>query len=73
MSIKWTFYLKSGKVFDTVCVMTQEAFLQIVNTIANTFKNGGSGYLTLDTCVIAIGECAVVDWEVLDEQKTEES
>lgn len=66
MRLKFTFYLKSGKVFDTIVEdLTAEQFNVIIRTVKTSFKEGVSACLTLNYCVVNLSECAVVDWEVL--------
>ena len=65
LKVKFIFYLKSGKVFDTVVEMTQEEFLSIVDIIKESFSKEGKGYICLVTCLVNLNECAVVDWEEL--------
>lgn len=73
MTIKFTFILKSGKVFDCVVDLTEKQFSDTMNTIKLSFKEGLDAYVALNYCVVRLSECAVVDWEVLNEQKTEKS
>ena len=73
MTIKFTFYLKSGKVFDSVVVLTVEEFSSIVNTVKTAMTQNLTGSISLGTSLVRLSECDVVDWEVLDEQETEES
>lgn len=73
MTIKFTFYLKSGKVFDSVVVLTVEEFSSIVNTVKTAMTQNLAGSISLGTSLVRLSECDVVDWEVLDEQETEES
>ena len=73
MTIKFTFYLKSGKVFDSVAVLTADAFSSIINTVKTAMTQNLAGSVSLGTSLVRLSECAVVDWEELDEPKTEES
>lgn len=73
MTIKFTFYLKSGKVFDSIVVLTVEEFSSIVNTVKTAMTQNLAGSISLGTSLVRLSECAVVDWEVLDEQETEKS
>lgn len=73
MTIKFTFYLKSGKVFDSIVVLTVEEFSSIVNTVKTAMTQNLAGSVSLGTSLVRLSECAVVDWEVLDEQETEKS
>lgn len=73
MTIKFTFYLKSGKVFDSIVVLTVEEFSSIVNTVKTAMTQNLAGSISLGTSLVRLSECDVVDWEVLDEQETEES
>ena len=73
MTIKFTFYLKSGKVFDSVVVLTADEFSSIVNTVKTAMTQNLAGSISLGTSLVRLSECAVVDWEELDEPKTEES
>ena len=73
MTIKFTFYLKSGKMFDSIVVLTVNQFSSIINTVKTSFREGVNAYITLDYCIVRLSECAVIDWEVLDEQETEKS
>ena len=73
MTIKFTFYLKSGKVFDSVVVLTADEFSSIINTVKTAMTQNLAGSVSLGTSLVRSSECAVVDWEELDEPKTEES
>lgn len=73
MPIKFTFYLKSGKVFDSIVVLTADEFSSIVNTVKTAMTQNLAGSISLGTSLVRLSECAVVDWEELDEPKTEES
>lgn len=73
MTIKFTFYLKSGKVFDSVVVLTADEFKSIINTVKTAMTQNLAGSISLGTSLVRLSECAVVDWEELDEPKTEES
>ena len=73
MTIKFTFYLKSGKVFDSIVVLTVDEFRSIINTVKTAMTQNIAGSVSLGTSIIRLSECAVVDWEELDEPKTEES
>lgn len=73
MTIKFTFYLKSGKVFDSVVVLTVDEFSSIINTVNVAMTQNIAGSVSLGTSIIRLSECAVVDWEELDEPKTEKS
>ena len=63
--IKFTFHLNSGKVFECVEELSDKIFIQMVETIRTTFREGLSGVLTFEDCCVRLSECAVVDWEVL--------
>lgn len=73
MTIKFTFYLKSGKVFDSVAVLTADEFSSIINTVKTAMTQNLAGSVSLGTSLVRLSECAVVDWEELDEPKTEKS
>lgn len=73
MTIKFTFYLKSGKVFDSIVVLTVDEFSSIINTVKTAMTQNLAGSISLGTSLVRLSECAVVDWEELDEPKTEES
>ena len=73
MTIKFTFYLKSGKVFDSIVVLTADEFSSIINTVKTAMTQNLAGSISLGTSLVRLSECAVVDWEELDEPKTEES
>ena len=73
MTIKFTFYLKSGKVFDSIVVLTVDEFSSIINTVKTAMTQNLAGSVSLGTSIVRLSECAVVDWEELDEPKTEES
>lgn len=73
MTIKFTFYLKSGKVFDSVVVLTVNEFSSIISTVKTAMTQNLAGSVSLGTSIVRLSECAVVDWEELDEPKTEES
>lgn len=73
MTIKFIFYLKSGKVFDSVVVLTADEFSSIINTVKTAMTQNLAGSVSLGTSLVRLSECAVVDWEELDEPKTEES
>lgn len=73
MTIKFTFYLKSGKVFDSVVVLTVDEFSSIISTVKTAMTQNLAGSVSLGTSIVRLSECAVVDWEELDEPKTEES
>lgn len=70
MTIKFTFYLKSGKVFDSIVVLTAEEFSSIINAVNTAMTQNLAGSVSLGTSIVRLSECAVVDWEELDEPKT---
>ena len=72
MTIKFTFYLKSGKVFDSIVVLTADKFSSMINTVKTAMTQNLAGSISLGTSLVRLSECDVVDWEVLDEQETEE-
>ena len=61
MTIKFTFYLKSGKVFDSVVVLTADVFSSIINTVNVAMTQNIAGSVSLGTSIIRLSECAVVD------------
>lgn len=65
--VKFTFYLKSGKVFDCITELNVTNFLDVVSSINTSFNEGCDGYVALDFCIVRLSECAVVEWECLDE------
>ena len=73
MTIKFTFYLKSGKVFDSIVGLTEKQFMSIINTVKTAMTQNLAGSVSLGTSLVRLSECAVVDWEELYEPKTEES
>lgn len=73
MKVKFTFILKSGKMYDCIVDLTDNQFSSIINTVKTSFREGLDAYITLDYCIVRLSECAVIDWEVLDEQETKKS
>ena len=73
MKVKFTFILKSGKMYDCIVDLTENQFSSIINTVNTSFREGVNAYITLGYCIVRLSECAVVDWEVLDEQETKKS
>ena len=71
-TVKFRFHLKSGKYFDSINSMSEEQYINAV-ALCKRGMNEGRGSLVLDDCCVQLSECAVVEWEVLDEQETEES
>lgn len=66
-NIKFIFHLKSGKVFECVEELNDRMFLQVVDTVKTTFREGVNGSLQFGDCCIRLSECSVVEWEVLNE------
>ena len=71
MKVKFTFILKSGKMYDCIVDLTENQFSSIINTVKTSFREGVNAYIILDYCIVRLSECAVTDWEVLNEQETE--
>ena len=73
MKVKFTFILKSGKMYDCIVDLTDNQFSSIINTVKTSFREGVNACITLDYCIVRLSECAVIYLEVLDEQETEKS
>lgn len=73
MTVKFTFYLKNGRVFDTVEVLTKEQLNSIINTVNLAMQEDLSARILFSSSVVRVSECAVVEWEELDEPETEKS
>ena len=73
MKVKFTFILKSGKMYNCIVDLTENQFSSIINTVKTSFREGVNAQITLDYCIVRLSECAVIDWEVFDEQETEKS
>ena len=73
MKVKFTFILKSGKMYDCIVDLTENQFSSIINTVKTSFREGVNAYIILDYCIVRLSECAVIDWEVFNEQETEKS
>ena len=67
MKVKFTFILKSGKMYDCIVGLTENQFSSIINTVKTSFREGVNAQITLNCCIVRLSECAVIDWEVLDE------
>lgn len=67
MKIKFIFHLKNGKVFECFEELDPEKFVKVVNTVQTSMKEGCNGMLCFEDCCVRLSECAVVEWEVLDE------
>ena len=75
MTIKFTFLLKSGKTFDCIVKEYREVGMAYIQFAKSAFKkgHGSKTRMMFEDCCVNLSECAVVSWEVLNEQKTEES
>ena len=73
MKVKFTFILKSGKMYDCIADLTENQFSSIINTVKTSFREGVNAQIILNYCIVRLSECAVIDWEVLDEQETKKS
>ena len=71
--IKFTFHLKNGKVFETYQSLTGTQFKNAAEGIRLSMRDDKSGEIHFYDCMIRLSECAVVEWEVLDEQEAEKS
>ena len=72
-NVKFVFHLKSGKTFECIEELTTEQFMKTVNVVKTSMREGVDAMLCFEDCCVRLAECAVVEWEVLDEQTTEES
>ena len=72
-AVKFIFHLKSGKTFECIEELSVEQFLKTVSVIKTSMRDGRDGMLCFEDCCVRISECAVVEWEVLDEQATKKS
>ena len=66
--VKFTFILSSGARFENIVELTDEQYTTLIRTIKTAFRQGIDGEVTLNNCVVKLGECAVVDWEVLENE-----
>ena len=73
MKVKFTFILKCGKMYDCIVDLTENQFSSIINTVKTSFREGVNAQIILNYCIVRLSECAVIDWEVLDEQETKKS
>lgn len=64
---KFVFHLKSGKTFECVEELDEGKFLQVVDTIKTSMRDGAEGVVFFIDCCVRLSECAVVEWEVFDE------
>lgn len=65
--IKFTFYLKSGKTFECIEELSVEQFLKSVEVCKVSMREGADAMLQFEDCCVRLSECAVVEWEVLNE------
>ena len=72
-NVKFRFHLKSGKTFECIEELTTEQFLKSVDIVKISMREGVDGMLQFEDCCVRLAECAVVEWEVLDESKAEKS
>ena len=66
-TVKFVFHLKSGKTFECVEELSAEQFLQTVEVCKEAFKQNRDGVLMFEDCCVRLSDCAVVEWEVLNE------
>ena len=72
-SVKFIFILKNGKAFECLEELSAEQFLEAVNTLKISMREGVNGMLQVEDCCVRLSEVAVAEWEVLDESKAEKS
>lgn len=72
-NVKFIFHLKSGKTFECIEELTAEQFNKVVNIVKSSMKDGIDGMICFSDCCVRLSECAVAEWEVLNESKAEES
>ena len=54
MKVKFTFILKSGKMYDCIVDLTENQFSSIINTVKTSFREGLDAYITLDYCIVRL-------------------
>lgn len=69
--VKFTFHLKSGKTFECFEELSAKEFLKAVEVVNVSMRDGREAVLRFEDCCIRLSECAVVEWEEINEQKTE--
>ena len=65
--VKFVFHLRSGKTFECIEELSAEQFLKAVDVVKVGMREGINGMLQFEDCCVRLAECAVVEWEVLDE------
>lgn len=69
-NVKFRFHLKSGKTFECLEELSAEQFLKAVEIVKLSMREGCDGMLQFEDCCVRLAECAVVEWEVLDEEQS---
>lgn len=68
-NVKFVFHLKSGKTFLCIEELSAEQFVKSVDTCKTAMREGVDGMLCFEDCCVRLSECAVVEWEVFNEQE----
>lgn len=71
MLIKFKFYLRSGKEFECIEEIDASTFVRTISVIKQSMREGIDGMLCFNDCCVRLAECAVVEWEELNEPETE--
>ena len=65
--VKFKFLLKSGKNFECIEELEAEQFVSMIDVIKTSMRDDNSGFLCFEDCCVRLSECAVIEWEVIDE------
>lgn len=66
MKIKFKFYLKSGKVFDTIDEVKEDRLTNIIRVCKTCMREGVEGQITFSDCCVRMSDVSVMEWEVLE-------
>lgn len=64
--VKFIFYLKSGKTFETITTTDRDELLIITSFIKKCLSEDTPGSVKLGDCVVRLSDVSVADWEELE-------
>lgn len=70
VNVKYVFHLKSGKTFECIEKLTPAELLKAIDIIKTSMREGVDGMILFEDCCVRLSDCAVVEWEVLDEEQS---